>query len=123
MCSSDLSNTMCFPAGILQAPQFDVNASLEENLGGIGTTIAHEITHAFDKTGAKFDAKGLQKDWWEPKDYERFEALCKKAAEFYDGWESSHELSHKMANRTPACRSERDKDESSQTEGDQISGI
>lgn len=83
------SNTMCFPAGILQAPQFDVNASLEENLGGIGTTIAHEITHAFDNTGAKFDAKGLQKDWWEPKDYERFEALCKKAAEFYDGWESA----------------------------------
>ena len=71
------SNTMCFPAGILQAPQFDVNASLEENLGGIGTTIAHEITHAFDNTGAKCDAKGLQKDWWEPKDYERFEALCK----------------------------------------------
>lgn len=83
------SNTMCFPAGILQAPAFDVNASLEENLGGIGATIAHEITHAFDNTGAKFDASGLQKDWWEAKDYEKFTALCEKAAAFYDGWESA----------------------------------
>ena len=83
------SNTMCFPAGILQAPAFDVNASFEENLGGIGATIAHEITHAFDNTGAKFDAQGLQNDWWGEKDYKEFQALCKKAAAFYDGWESA----------------------------------
>lgn len=82
------SNTMCFPAGILQAPAFDVNASLEENLGGIGTTIAHEITHAFDNTGAKFDANGIQNDWWNAEDYKKFQELCERAEAFYDGWES-----------------------------------
>lgn len=83
------SNTMCFPAGILQAPMYDVNASLEENLGGIGTTIAHEISHAFDNNGAKFDAKGQQKDWWTKKDYKAFEKLCGKTVDFYDRWESA----------------------------------
>lgn len=83
------TNTMCFPAGILQSPSYDVNASLEENLGKIGTVIAHEISHAFDNTGAKFDENGLQKDWWTKEDYEKFEELCDKAAAFYDGWESA----------------------------------
>lgn len=83
------TNTMCFPAGILQAPAFDVNTSLEENLGGIGATIAHEISHAFDNQGAKFDENGLQKDWWAKADYEKFQALCQNTERFYDGWESA----------------------------------
>lgn len=83
------SNSMCFPAGILQAPSFDVNASLEENLGGIGTTIAHEISHAFDNNGAKFDENGSQRDWWEKSDYAKFQELCQEAVNFYDGFESA----------------------------------
>jgi putative endopeptidase len=83
------TNTMCFPAGILQAPSFDIHASLEENLGGIGTVIAHEITHAFDNIGAKFDENGNQTDWWSAGDYEKFQTLCGQAADFYDGWESA----------------------------------
>lgn len=83
------SNSMCFPAGILQAPSFDVNASLEENLGGIGTTIAHEISHAFDNNGAKFDENGSQRDWWEKSDYAKFQELCQEAVNFYNGFESA----------------------------------
>ena len=87
-CYSATSNDITFPAAILQPPMYDVNASYEENLGGIGYIIAHEITHAFDNNGAKFDENGNAADWWTPEDYESFEKLCEKMIYFYDGCES-----------------------------------
>lgn len=81
------SNDITFPAAILQAPLYDVSASYEENLGGIGFIIAHEITHAFDNNGAKYDENGNAADWWEPEDYDEFQRLCGEMIEFYDGWE------------------------------------
>ena len=81
------SNDITFPAAILQAPLYDVNASFEENLGGIGFIIAHEITHAFDNNGAKFDENGNAADWWTPEDYNTFNELCADMIAFYDGGE------------------------------------
>lgn len=86
-CYDPTNNDITFPAGILQAPMYDVHASYEQNLGGIGYVIAHEITHAFDNNGAKFDENGNAADWWTEEDYAAFEALCEKMAAFYDGWE------------------------------------
>ena len=59
-----LNNEIVFPAGILQAPFYDKNASKENNLGGIGVIIGHELTHAFDNTGTQFDETGKLKNWW-----------------------------------------------------------
>lgn len=87
-CYSATSNDITFPAAILQPPMYDVNASYEENLGSIGYIIAHEITHAFDNNGAKFDENGNAADWWTAKDYEEFEKLCEKMVWFYDRCES-----------------------------------
>ncbi len=87
-CYSPTSNDITFPAAILQPPVYDVNASYEENLGSIGYIIAHEITHAFDNDGAKFDENGNAADWWTAKDYEAFERLCENMVTFYDGCES-----------------------------------
>lgn len=84
-----LANSITFPAGILQAPIYDVNASYEENLGGIGYIIAHEITHAFDNNGAKFDENGNATDWWTEEDYQAFSKLCQNVADFYDGEEAA----------------------------------
>lgn len=86
-CYSAIQNDITFPAAILQAPMYDVNASYEQNLGGIGYIIAHEITHAFDNNGAKFDENGNAADWWTEEDYAAFNALCKDMIEFYDGEE------------------------------------
>lgn len=86
-CYSVTSNDITFPAAILQAPLYDVNAPREENLGGIGYIIAHEITHAFDSNGAKFDENGNAHDWWEAQDYTAFQKLCEKTVAFYDGAE------------------------------------
>lgn len=87
-CYIATSNDITFPAAILQSPLYDVSASYEENLGGIGYVIAHEITHAFDNNGAKFDENGNASDWWNSQDYAEFENLCEKIVNFYDGSEA-----------------------------------
>ena len=83
-CYDASSNDITFPAAILQPPMYDINASYEENLGGIGYIIAHEITHAFDNNGAKFDENGNASDWWTAEDYAEFEKRCEKMVYFYD---------------------------------------
>jgi putative endopeptidase len=82
-------NSINFPAGILQAPFFDVNASYEENLGSVGYVIAHEITHAFDNNGAKFDENGNAADWWTAEDYAAFQKLCTQVVKLYNGRETA----------------------------------
>ena len=82
-CYSPTTNTITIPAGILQAPFYDPSASKEKNLGGIGTVIGHEISHAFDNTGAKFDADGNLNNWWTQEDYSKFQEKTKKVREFY----------------------------------------
>ena len=77
------SNEIVFPAGILQAPFYDPNASPEENLGGIGAVIGHEISHAFDKSGSQFDEKGNLVNWWKPEDLEKFDKKVQQAADIY----------------------------------------
>ena len=84
---SPQNNSINFPAGILQAPLYDVEADRTENLGGIGYVIAHEITHAFDNNGSTFDAQGNQSSWWTEEDYQAFQELCQKVIDFYDGVE------------------------------------
>ena len=86
-CYSATANDITFPAAILQPPMYDINASYEENLGAIGYIIAHEITHAFDNNGAKFDENGNTADWWTAEDYAEFEKRCENMVAFYDGQE------------------------------------
>ena len=87
-CYDPTANDITFPAAILQAPLYDVNASREEDLGGIGYIIAHEITHAFDNNGAKFDENGSAADWWTSEDYAAFQQKCQAVADRYDGQEA-----------------------------------
>jgi predicted metalloendopeptidase len=47
------------PAGILRDVFFDPERPHYINFGSMGFIIAHEITHAFDDSGAQFDGKGL----------------------------------------------------------------
>lgn len=88
-CYSPTDNSITFPAAILQAPFYDVKASYEENLGSIGYVIAHEITHAFDNNGAKYDENGNAADWWTASDYAAFQKRCERVVSLYDGKESA----------------------------------
>ena len=58
------SNTVNFPAGILQPPFFDSRLDDPVNYGAVGAVIGHEIIHGFDDQVRKFDAKGNLRDWW-----------------------------------------------------------
>lgn len=80
-------NAVVLPMAGLQAPVYDPIASEEENLATLGITIAHEITHAFDSTGANYDETGNLSNWWTDADRAQFDALCEEVVAYYDGWE------------------------------------
>ena len=66
------TNEICFPAGILQYPFFDMTADDAFNYGAIGVVIGHEMTHGFDDRGRRFDKDGNMHDWWTSADGKNF---------------------------------------------------
>ncbi|WP_292247867.1 M13 family metallopeptidase [Mesonia sp.] len=81
------NNEIVFPAAILQPPFYNYKADAAVNYGGIGAVIGHEISHAFDDSGARFDANGNLKNWWTDEDLEKFTERGNKLAEQYSGIE------------------------------------
>lgn len=81
------TNEICFPAGILQAPYFDLTADDAQNYGAIGVVIGHEMTHGFDDQGRQFDKEGNLQDWWTPEDADRFTKLADELAAQFDAVE------------------------------------
>lgn len=84
---SPSQNSIFLPAAILQGEFYDSGASEAENLGGIGTVIGHELTHAFDDSGALYDEKGNFRDWWTDEDYQVFSQLSQAVVDYYNGYE------------------------------------
>lgn len=83
-CYNPTSNDITFPAAILQPPFYSINQHPAANLGGIGTIIGHEISHAFDNNGAQCDEKGNLKNWWTKNDFETFEVKTKDMIKQFD---------------------------------------
>ena len=81
------TNEICFPAGILQYPFFDINADDAFNYGAIGVVIGHEMTHGFDDQGRQFDKEGNLKDWWTAEDAERFNTRAQVMVDFFNNIE------------------------------------
>lgn len=79
------NNDITFPAAIFQAPFYSSENTSSENYGGIGAVIAHEISHAFDPNGSKFDEKGNLRDWWSKEDFEKFAELAQAEVKLFDG--------------------------------------
>ena len=84
-CFNPFSNDITFPSAILQKPFYSLKQSRSENLGGIGTVIAHEISHAFDNNGAKVDELGNLNNWWTDEDFEQFKKKTEDMIKVYDG--------------------------------------
>ena len=64
-------NSINFPAATINF--VDLEKSYYENLGAIGMIIAHEVTHAFDANGSKFDEHGNLANWWTEKDKKEYQ--------------------------------------------------
>ena len=78
------SNEICFPAGILQDPFFDMSADDAFNYGAIGVVIGHEMTHGFDDQGCQFDKDGNLANWWTEEDKKAFDARTKVMEEAFN---------------------------------------
>ncbi|MBF1047696.1 MAG: M13 family metallopeptidase, partial [Porphyromonadaceae bacterium] len=74
------TNEICFPAGILQPPFFNMAADDAVNYGAIGVVIGHEMTHGFDDEGSNFDKDGNMNNWWTELDRKKFEATTERLA-------------------------------------------
>ena len=77
------TNEICFPAGILQYPFFDMNADDAFNYGAIGVVIGHEMTHGFDDGGRMYDKDGNMHNWWKIEDGKNFTERTDKFADFF----------------------------------------
>lgn len=79
-------NTISMYIGMMGEPFFSSDMSVEEMYASIGAVmIGHEISHAFDSSGAQFDANGVYRDWWTKEDKEEFGRRIKKLDDYLDG--------------------------------------
>jgi putative endopeptidase len=79
-------NDINFPAGVLQPPLYDAKLDDAPNYGNTGSTIGHELTHAFDDEGRQFDAQGNLRDWWTAADAKGFEDRINCVRDQYAGY-------------------------------------
>ncbi len=79
-------NDINFPAGVLQRPNFDMEADDADNYGSLGMVIGHELTHGFDDEGRHYDAHGNLADWWTEADAKAFEARAAGFVSQYDAY-------------------------------------
>ena len=84
---SPTKNEIVFPAAILQAPFFSVDAPSPLNYGGIGAVIGHEISHAFDDQGSRYDGDGNLSNWWTEEDQAAFKKLTTQLIDQYASYE------------------------------------
>ena len=80
-------NEIVFPAAILQAPFFSMDADDAVNYGGIGAVIGHEMGHGFDDQGAKFDGDGTMTNWWSDSDLLEFKRRTKRLVDQFGAYE------------------------------------
>ncbi|WP_026653938.1 M13-type metalloendopeptidase [Butyrivibrio proteoclasticus] len=82
---SPVDNSINILLGILDGNFYSPDMTKEEMYGGIGVVIGHEISHAFDTSGAQFDKDGNYANWWTDEDYAAFQDRAQKLIDYYNG--------------------------------------
>lgn len=77
-------NKFVMPIGILQYPFFVPEGDVVENLGAVGAVVAHELGHAIDDEGSKFDDQGRLKQWMTEDDVRNFKERGQRMVEQFN---------------------------------------
>jgi putative endopeptidase len=78
-------NSIYIPLAYLQPPFIDLaEKGLEYNLTYIGYTIGHELSHALDDVGSKFDENGNLHNWWTDRDRKIFQSKIDNVIKQYE---------------------------------------
>jgi len=78
-------NGIYIPLAYIQPPFIDLEEKgLEYNLTYIGYTIGHELSHALDDLGSKFDANGNLHNWWTDHDRKIFQSKIDNVIKQYE---------------------------------------
>lgn len=88
-------NQMVLPAGFLRPPAFGLEQSDAANYGGIGTGIAHDLTHGIDAGGSEIDVHGRPRPWWTETDRREFQARGRCVSEQFEGYFIEPGLHHR----------------------------
>ena len=84
------TNSIYIMGAFARGGMYRSDMSDEELYGTVGTVIGHEVSHAFDSTGAQFDKNGDMISWWTEEDYATFLARNEKMAAYFNAmhpWE------------------------------------
>jgi predicted metalloendopeptidase len=81
---SENMNRIIFPAAILEEPFYVEGGSIGWNYGGLGATIGHEITHAFDRDGMLVDEHGKKDEWYSAQDKKEYDRRAEALINIFD---------------------------------------
>jgi predicted metalloendopeptidase len=82
-------NSIYIPLAYLQKPFIDMNErGIEYNLSHVGYTLAHEMSHALDENGSKYDHKGNLHNWWSPQDKIKYKRIIHDIIKQYERFAS-----------------------------------
>jgi putative endopeptidase len=87
-----LGNEIVFPAAILQPPFFNLKADDAVNYGAIGAVIGHELSHAFDDKGSRYDGDGNLRNWWTAEDRQAFDERGQQLVEQFSQYSPIGEM-------------------------------
>ena len=80
------TNELFIPNAILQPPFININKSMTYNYANVCTLIGHELMHAFDDQGHKYDENGNfgGSGWWSSEDTKKYKEKQDKLIHFYE---------------------------------------
>ncbi|MFD3504977.1 M13-type metalloendopeptidase [Streptomyces sp. NPDC058678] len=77
-------NQVVVPAALLQPPLFDAGGDMTRNFALLGSIVCHEMSHAFDSRGSRYDGEGRLREWWSEEDRAEYTRRTALLVEQYD---------------------------------------
>lgn len=89
-CYTPQTNSVLITGAFTRGGIYNSDMSDEEVYARLGTIIGHEVSHAFDSTGAQYDKDGNLANWWTEEDLAAFQERNARLAAYFNAmhpWE------------------------------------